>query len=60
MGMQLELSRLTPFAEFVYCPGLSNLNKQGLSVKNVGWEIKTGLKFKAKELGNTSVTVNEH
>jgi hypothetical protein len=47
-GIQLNLLRFTPFVEFVYCPGLSDLMKQGLPTKSIGWELKTGVKLKIK------------
>ncbi len=47
-GVQLDIFKFTPFVEFVYFLGLSELKKDSRynSFKNIGWEIKTGLKFR--------------
>ena len=49
-GVEFALPALTPFVEFVYYLGLTNVPKnniiEDMTMKNSGWELKAGLRFK--------------
>jgi hypothetical protein len=48
-GVEFALPALTPFVEFVYYVGLTNVPKDmpdEVTMKNSGWELKGGLRFK--------------
>jgi len=48
-GVEFTLPALTPFVEFAYYLGLTNVPKDmpdDVSMKNSGWELKGGLRFK--------------
>ena len=48
-GVEFALLALTPFVEFVYYAGLTNVWKnivEDMTMKKSGWELKAGLRFK--------------